>query len=206
LRRFRAIVPVPAVMVRVAGTLTGSAVFKQLMSLFMLMPMRTEADLQRLGIVLRPLPSGMTRSGDTRRRELIREGRAFLIYVLKASPSSAVLRRYVRAVESLRDGRALPLPESVLRLPWGMLLLDTPATRSAPRGDEFFWRLHAAVALGEASMQGAVRFLGVGKPTGMTSAGWRVMRAGFQELGARALRFSAAPLLRLCWRSYGLLP
>ena len=207
LRRFRPAVPVPAVLIPIAGVLAPRhAAIAQLKSLFALPPMRTEADLKRLGIVLRSLQSGMTRSGDTRRRELIREGRVFLVYVLKTRPSRAVLRRYVRAVESLRDGRALPLPGSVLHMPLGMLLLDTRATRSAPRGEEFFWRLHAAVAISEASVQGAARFLAVGEATGTLSAAWRMMRAGSQELVARVLRCGITPVLKVRWRNHGLVP
>jgi nucleoside-diphosphate-sugar epimerase len=208
LRRFRVEVPIPVVLIRLAGILMGSRLrsrfgYEQLISLFALRVMDSRADLLRLGITLRPVESGMAPKGDTRRRELIREGRTFLVYVLKAKPTTALMCRYARAVESLRSGRPLPLPKIVTRMPLAMTLLDDSAVRATPIGTEFTWRMRAAMVLAEASLPGARRFLGVGMATGAVLAWLRLARACLQEFCCRVLRLCAATVLRSMLRGTG---
>jgi len=124
--------------------------------------METAADLNRLGITLRPLPSGMSRSGNNRRRDLTYEGRALLQYVLKTKPSFNLVRRYVRCIEQLRGGGIVEVPWLLLSNPHLIALIDQPG-KSASKGDEeFAWRLNAVMVLAEASTKGAIRFLNAG--------------------------------------------
>ncbi len=208
-RRVRVPVPVPVVLVRLAGIILGERLRKklgldQLMSLFDLPRMETAHDLQSLGVSLRPLSSGMTRSGNGRRRNLIREGRALLIYVLKLEPTSSLLRRYVRCIEQVRDGQAIHLPEFALRAPLTIALLDDRAAFPTPMKLEFTWRLNAAVVLAEASVQGARRFLGLGETVGVVIGLARMTRAVALELWWRVSGWVCAPLLKPVLRKSGL--
>lgn len=197
-------IPVPTLLVRAMEKLLGPGTssklgIDRLRSLFALPRMDTVGDLQRLSLTLRPLSAGMTLSGDGR-RELLREGRAFLTYVLRMEPLGVLVRRYVRAVETLRMGQALHLPELALRLPALLALLDgaggiDPAFRS-----ELMWRLNAALMIAEASPQGACRFLGVDRPGGWLLSGLRITRAVVMEISRRMGQLLLRPLLPRIWR------
>ena len=82
-RRQRWLVPVPVILIQAVGRLLGKRLrvrlgFERLNSLFDFPLMDTANDLQRLGLSLRSLHSGMHPSGDDRRRRLILEGKALL--------------------------------------------------------------------------------------------------------------------------------
>jgi uncharacterized protein YbjT (DUF2867 family) len=192
-RRYRLAIPVPVFLVRLASTLSGGEFgLDRLVSLFDLPAMDTERDLHLLGVTLRPLSSGMTRSGNGRRRGLIREGHALLAYVLKAKPTLTLVRRYVRGIERVRGGQPLYLPEFVLRLPVAIALLDNVV----PAGSDFSWRLDAAVMLAEASVQGARRFLAIGETSGFVISLIRMTYAVTLELWWRILSLVIRPFLR----------
>jgi uncharacterized protein YbjT (DUF2867 family) len=199
--RFRLVVPVPVVLVRLTRavlSLAGQNVdsLERLISLFDLPMMETEADLVTLGVTLRGLSSGMLRSGSERRRKLLREGDALLAYVLKGKAASSLVRRYVRCIEAMRGGRPQNLPRVVLFWPLAAALLDDSATSPVQSDIEFSWRLNAAVVLAEASVQGARRFLALDDeksiPIQLISISWAVML----ELWWRLAWFVAAPLFR----------
>jgi nucleoside-diphosphate-sugar epimerase len=195
-RRFRPPMPVPVFLVRLVGLMLGARLrlkfgFTRLTSLLDLPLMETEGDMQRLGISLRPLSSGMARSGDDRRRHLIREGVALLTYVLREKPTPAVIRRYVRCIEKIRGGQPLMLPECMLRFPSVVSLLDA----SGPARAEFGWRLNAAVSFAEASVQGARRFLGIGEANGFFRSLVSMSYAVALELWWRVLRVLFTPIL-----------
>lgn len=164
LRCKRLFVPFPSLVVgicaRVVGTnLQRSLGLNRLQSLLSLPVMETAPDLEMIGVKLRPLSAGLHPSGDDRRRKLLQEGNALLTYLLKRQPDLGLLRRYARAVESLRDGRAIGLPSMFLSVPSTLSLLDE-ASRRTETAEEFIWRLDAATLLCEASPGGGVRFLG----------------------------------------------
>lgn len=198
--RFRIPVPTPLVLLGVSllgKSLAGRLGLDKLRSLFDLPPMETRADLALLGLALRPIASGMVRSGDDRRRQLAAEGSALLAYILGCRPDRAIVARYVRVIETLRGGEALGLPGIFKRFPATLALVDTPATRS-PEADETVWRLSAAMAIAEASPAGALRFLG--KP-GLESSGrlvatMSIIRAVALSVAWRIARALAAPWLR----------
>jgi NADH dehydrogenase len=146
----------------------------------------------------------MQRTGDGRRAGLIREARAFLIYTLRSRPAPVLVRRYVRSVEQLRNRHALDLPGFSQSMPTLLALLDDPALRSAPNGPEFIWRLNAAVVLGEASPQGARRYLGLGASHGVVVDGLRMVWAVAAEITWRVARVCLRPLLRQTLRRSGL--
>lgn len=192
-------IPVPVPLVRVTAKLLGPGLssklgLEQLLSLFALQHMNTAGDLQRLAVMLRPLSSGMTRSG-RERRELIREGRGILTYVLRTKPASALVRRYVRAVETLRIAQPLRLPDLVLGVPALLVLLDGARDVDAVFRGELDWRLNAALMLAEASPQGACRFLDVDNTGSWFRGAVFIARAALMELGRRFVQLSLWPLL-----------
>lgn len=209
-RRYRFPLPIPVMLVRLASVVLGECLrvrrgLDRLGSLFDLPQMETEHDLRLLGVVLRPLSSGMVRSGDARRRNLIREGQALLHYVLRARPSPALVMRYVRCIERLRDGQPLHLREPMLGIPPAIALLDGNAALSIPTEAEVAWRLNAAVVLAEASTQGARRFLAIGQTSGFVYNFMYASRAVVLELWWRSVRLVATPILSRRFRISSLL-
>jgi NADH dehydrogenase len=190
--RVRLPLPVPVVLVRLVVTLLGANLssrlgLDKLNSLFDLPTMQTGDDLAALGLTLRPLSSGMTKRGKHGRRRLIREGRALLTYVLKIEPAVALIKRYVRGIEDLRGGQAIGLPAWMQKRPATIALLDDRSTQATAKGQEFHWRLDAAIVLAEASVQGATRFLGLGGRSGFVIDGLRMAGAVFRVAAWRLL-------------------
>lgn len=192
-RKIRWFIPVPTKLVEMAGALLSREMrhrtgLDRLQSLFELPAMDTAADLRLLGLELRTLTDGMNRSGNGKRRRLLREGLALIHYLLRKPPQVFSVRRYVRAVEQLKGGAEACLREWVLSSPWAIALLDQGGTREMKDSD-LAWRLHVASVLAESTIPGASRFLG---PThgrsGLRAAGI-IFRAGMIEMVWRALRF-----------------
>ena len=195
-------IPVPAPLVLLGVSLLGKSLagrlgLDKLKSLFDLPPMETRADLAILGLTLRPIASGMVRSGGDRRRQLAAEGSAMLAYMLGSKPDRAIVARYVRAIETLRGGEALGLRGIFTRFPATLALIDTPATRKS-QADETGWRLSAAMSIAEASPAGALRFLGKPghAPSGPLMAAMLITKAIALSVAWRLARALAAPLLR----------
>jgi NADH dehydrogenase len=208
IQSYRLPIALPVGFIRFAGTILRKRLcmalgIDRLISLFDLPEMQTSRDLQLLGISLRPLSSGMTRLGDYRRRLLIREGQALLKYVLKAKPAPALVRRYVRAIENIRGGTPLYLPDYLLIFPIAIALLDHTPTKPTFFEEEFSWRLNAVVVLAEASVQGASRFLGIGENTGFVTCLSQMISALVLELSWRTLRITISPVLRQIIRRQG---
>ena len=202
LRCWRGFLPVPVVVINALAFVLGETLrtqlgLERLRSLFDLPAMETASDLEQLALTLRPLRSGMHPSGNNRRRYLLREGRALLTYILKEPPGNAVLRRYIRAIERLRDGQALDLPQAFLGCPILLSLLDGAAWTDKTVGIEFTWRLDAATMLAEATPSGAYRFLGLGHEHGVLSSLLSMTNAVACEVFWRMLRALFFPLLRL---------
>lgn len=162
LRRLRAFIPVPTLAIRLVGTVLGeqraaASAIGRLASLFALRPMETSDDLLALGMQLRPLRSGMHISGDGRQRALIREGRALLRYVLKREPHVALIRRYVRAAHALGRDEGCDLPRMALSFPGTIALFERLDHQTQAR--KILASLSIAMALAEASQEGASRFI-----------------------------------------------
>jgi NADH dehydrogenase len=201
LRRWRGFVPVPVAAVNTLAFILGESLrtrlgLERLQSLFNLPLMKTQSDLDKLGLTLRPLRSGMHRSGNDRRRRLLREGRAFLTYILKEHPNSVLLRRYARATEQLRDGQTLVLPSLFLNYPVFLSLFDRLTWGDPATWEEFSWRLDVATILAEATPLGAHRFLGLENEQGALSHLLLMTKAVANEAFWRALRIFFFPFVR----------
>ena len=133
--------------------------FQQLKSLFKLQYMNTSDDLTLLNLSLRSLSSGMHKSGNDRRRRLLIEGRVLFQYLLKEKPKATLLRRYVRAIEALREGMPINFPKWAYQFPVLMACLDTSKLHTTAPGLELVWRLNAATILAEATPEGARKFM-----------------------------------------------
>jgi len=192
-RRRKFFVPVPTFLVKLTASLIGKKLsaslgLNRLNSLLDLPLMNTAADLEAIGLKLRPLSAGMHKSGNDRRCRLIQEGTALLAYILKEKPNSALVRRYVRMVEKLRTGAALDIPVWMIRWPIALSLLDDRASSSLWQREEFAWRIDAATIIAEASRQGAARFLGSTKTMWPLAALSRMIVAVISEITWRLLR------------------
>jgi len=202
LRLRRCFLPVPALIISTGIRLLGEPFrtrmgLERLRSLFDLPVMNTASDLQRLGLQLRPLPSGMHPAGSARRRHLLVEGHALLSYVLRAQPGNAMLGRYVRAIEKLRGGGILVLPKSFVWWSALLALIDRGNCTETTWGKEFRWRLDAATVLAEASPLGARLFLGMGKHYGFMGSLFGMARAIAFEASWRVLSMLFIPITRI---------
>lgn len=198
-RRSPLAVPVPAVLVRLAARALGPGIsgrlsIDRLESLFALTPMETSDDLQRLSVTLRPLSAGMSRSGSAR-RELLREGRSLLSYVLRTKPEGSLVRRYSRAIECLRTGRPLWLPQFVHGKPLLLGLIDGSPAMGNGFQEELTDRLTIALILAEASPQGARRFLRIGENGSWSGNASRVICAVAADVIRRLMQTLLSPLL-----------
>ncbi len=200
LRRRRVFVPLPvaclAPVVWAANKVLGSAIDPgRVRSLVDLPALASAADVERLGLRLRSLASGMHPSGDDTRRRLLREGGALIGYVLGERASPLPLRRYARAIERLRNGTPLGLPAWLLGRPQWIAALDGAALSRSAAGIELRWRIDAAMVLAEASPQGARRFLLLHRAAGAAGATASFLRAAVSEVFWRLVRLLAMPLL-----------
>lgn len=201
LRCRRAFVPLPIGLVnlfiaQLSETWRSRLGLDRLRSLFDLPVMNTEADLDQLGLSLRPLTSGLHPSGDGRRRQLLREANALITYVLKERPSNSMLRRYVRAVEGSRVEREFRLLGIFLSYPILLSLLDKKSWPDPALGSEFFWRMDAATLMSESTPEGAVRFLGYGQSHGPLTSTLSIVNAIAGDALWRLVRIFVAPILR----------
>ena len=197
-------VPVPTFLVKLTTGIIGKKLaaslgLNRLNSLLDLPLVNSVADLETIGLTLRPLSSGMHRSGNDRRCRLIQEGTALLAYILKEKPNSKLVRRYVRMVEKLRTGTALDIPAWMIRWPITLTLLDNDrASTPLWQREEFAWRIDAATVIAEASRQGAARFLGSNKTMLPLAALFRMATAVSSEIAWRLIRL-VIPSSVLCF-------
>jgi nucleoside-diphosphate-sugar epimerase len=198
LRQRRLFVPVPVILIRLTLRTLGNSFGERtglgrLNSLFGLHPMETASDLADLGLEPRSLAAGMHRSGSNRRRHLVQEAQTLFQYVLRVAPELGLIRRYVRMIEALRSGVPLCLSKWLIHCPTGLALFDTSSQHVNPASPELNWRLHAAIVLAEASVQGATRFIALNENKGMLSSIYTMAWAIAAESFWRAI----SPLLRL---------
>ena len=202
LRCCRVFLPVPAKLIMalcsvIARWRMRPGGIDRLRSLFDLPVMETRSDLEQLGLVLRPLSSGMHVSGNVRRKRVLQEGCALLTYVMRDPPGGTLVRRYARMIDQLRDGTALSLPKCVLRWPALLSLIGDSTWGNESAKTEFAWRMDAATLLAEATPMGSARFLGVGLEQGMFIRWVRIVQAGLCEVVWRCLGAVASPLMRM---------
>jgi NADH dehydrogenase len=197
-------IPIPRSLIWVIAKLIGARLsnkwgLNRLQSLFMLPLMDSTRDLQQLSLTLRTLEVGLTLTRHSR-RSLLLEARALLIYVLRLPPAATLLRRYVKAIENLRENKVLRLPKFFLLKPVLLGLIDGAMCINDEFQNEFRWRLNAALILAEASTQGARRFLGVsGRISGLRSC-VRIIAAVLFEAIRRVSQIIFFPILRYVGR------
>ena len=201
-RKHKFFLPFPTSLVKLLAIIIGVRLAEKLglyrlTSLFDLPVMETTQDLKAVGLCLRPLSSGMHRSGSDRRRKLIKEGIALLTYLLRETPSSELIRRYVRMIEELRMGAPVDIPTWLFFWPASLALLDDRKLASSQALKEFCWRVDAATVIAEASLQGAFRFLGSTRSIWQVTALTKIVAAVGSEFVWRLLRFFL-PLSFLC--------
>lgn len=197
--RYPIFIPIPIFLIQLTAGLIGTKLSRKfgldrLKSLFGLAQMNTTSDLKLLRIQLRPLGAGMTRSG-LYRRELFREGQAFLAYVLRKQPERIIVRRYVKAIELLKMGTPLLLPAIILNTPALLALLDGNKTISPKFLSELNWRLNIAMALVESSTQGYSRFLQTVESRSFFFSLIIIIFSCIKEIIRRALHLLLYPLL-----------
>lgn len=205
--RFRLMIPVPTFMVVGARIIVSQRLYRQfglerLASLFALKQMDTSADLLSLSLKLRPMLQGMTRSG-SKRRQLLPEARAVFGYLGFPEAKKSLLGKYVRAIETVRNGDALLVPNVVLAYPHTLALLDDLNTDDVDFRRELTWRLNAALALYEATCEGARRFQKLASNQGCLANYLLLSRAITLEIGRRLAQLLIGPFLR---RAYGRRP
>jgi len=201
-RKKKLFIPFPIIFITIIGSLIGYRLrnrlgLERLKSLFDLPIMDTETDLKILNLPLRSLSSGMHRSGSNRRRTLILEGRALFIYLLKSNPSTSLIRRYVRVIEKMREGKSLGLPQFIYKQPLLMGFLDSPPYAQIRKNNEFIWRLDAATLLAEATIQGATSFLGFNKKSGVFVSLFVMFKLLICEVFWRVLSLTILPIMLL---------
>jgi len=200
-RRLRLFVPIPIILIKFIGALLGSHLrvrfgISRLYSLFDLPLMDTRNILNQLGLSLRTLSNGMYSFSNNNRSQLLREGHIFFNYLFKKTPSSSLLRRYVRAIEKIRGGQPLNLPIGVYNFPILITLLDKQSHLLKEQSNEFTWRLNAALVLAEATPQGAKSFLGIGGNAGIFISIFGILKALSSELIMGILFFVSKPVFR----------
>lgn len=131
---------------------------QRLDSLARLPMMATAPSLARLGLQLRPLSDGLSRSGRSRRRLLV-EADTLLGYLLRGAAPRGCVRRYVRAVEALYEGQPLGLAAAHRRWPGLLVLVDQPLLRRHVPAAAFWTRIDLATVCAESSAETADRFL-----------------------------------------------
>jgi nucleoside-diphosphate-sugar epimerase len=201
-RKQKLFIPFPIIFITIISSLIGYRLrnrlgLERLKSLFDLPIMDTKKDLKILNLSLRSLSSGMHRSGSNRRRTLILEGRALFMYLLKSNPSSSLIRRYVRVIEKMREGKPLGLPQFICKQPLLIGFLDRPPYAQITENSEFVGRLDDAMVLAEATIQGASSFLGFDKKSGVFVSLFIILKSLISEAFWRVLSLTILPIMLL---------
>lgn len=152
-------IPFPQIMSLLILRLASPRGYSSLRSLFSLPSMDTASNLEELGLILRPLEYGLSPPKKRRRRAMLLEADAIFNYIFKVRQKPIFCRRYLRCMDSLRNGMILGIPSWLIKLPSLIGLIDS-RIRSTPWKIEFQWRIEVATLLSEASIVGAKRFLG----------------------------------------------
>ena len=195
--------PIPRGIVTLCVKLLGKKLSSKLgvdklISLFNVPAMSTAEDLRSLGITLRPLRAGLTRSGQNQRRELIREACALLRYVLNAQCAQAsTIRRYVRAIEHLRESHTAELRPFILAYPAYLTLLDWRCNSNNKFASELAWRINMATVVAEASPHTAELFIGSDLFDNKLNNGTRIISSLCKECFWLVLRFLTKPFIEI---------
>ncbi len=167
-RQQRLGIPIPQALVTGIGFALGRKLSQKtgidrFNSLFDLRTMSTNASLRSLGVSIRSIKDGMSVSGNIRRRELAQEGKSLLEYILSVTPTSSMVKKYIRAVEALDPHNNLDLPKLALRFPATIAIIDGNGTDTDDLLAVLSRRLNFAVAISESAPQRTRYFLDLSK-------------------------------------------
>ena len=132
---------------------------KKFKSLVELPNMEVGDSLSVLNVNLRSLDDGMSFSVSPGRRILLLEASALLKYILRTNPGPALLKRYVRALESLGNVTPLRLPSEFIAFPFLISFINLKSLRPSQFQVSFENRLNLSAALAESTLVGARRFI-----------------------------------------------
>ncbi|MBW3096883.1 NAD-dependent epimerase/dehydratase family protein [Pseudohoeflea coraliihabitans] len=202
-RRRAVVVPCPIVVLRMSRAVLGERLsirfgLDRLLSLTSLPAMQTADDLRRLGVNLRRLEDGMSRSGNASLRNLLEEGHCLLTYIMRSPPPVSLTRRYVRYVQQFKTAtEAIGLPKLCLQFPFLVSFLRNvqPVPHSIPH--QIRLRLKAAISIADASPAGARRFMLLERDISFARRLLILLNAASGELVARICRPFLSPLLQI---------
>lgn len=180
-------IPVPVPLLHFLLTIAKGAFDQRLSperldSLMQLQPLESSADMKTIGVQLRDIRDGLSRSGRGRRR-LLEECHAMTGALLgRRRRLFGLSKRYVRLIEARFDGK--PLEPSPLRA-WLLTSLDTLSARRGGEGDKVAERLTmiSRLAESEAALVNAYMLLPGQDGLGRLLVG--LTKAGLVELIAR---------------------
>lgn len=203
LRIYRSFFPVPSFMlfllIRALGNFYPSLV--QLHSLFMLPRMNTEADLRSINLVLRPLNSGMHKSGDSQTREILQEGQAFGRYLFSNYYSYSFLKSYLLAIRQLNKGKPLLLPSIFLKWPMLIYFIEINPFFKSKFIDNLKSRITIASLVMEASPTGSFIFLGLGTRNTFLKSFLGIAKSLLLAALIRSLATIASPVIYLKYKA-----
>jgi NADH dehydrogenase len=128
---YRIFIPIPIALIKMIPfvvsrqSVIGGWV-DRLLSLASTVPMHTQEDLNNLNLELRCLSIGINKRRPIYRRELLMEGRLFML-LIGVNLNNYSVRRYVKAIELCCNGAPLFLPILFLRIPFLFSLLNLNA-------------------------------------------------------------------------------
>ncbi|MBU3560593.1 NAD-dependent epimerase/dehydratase family protein [Polynucleobacter hallstattensis] len=203
LRIYRVFFPIPSFMlfpfIAIFGKFYPSLM--QLHSLFVLPRMETEADLKSINLVLRPLASGMNKSGDGQTREILQEGLAFGRYLFNNYYSYSFLKSYLLAIKQLKGGRSLSLPPIFLKWPMFIYFIEINPFFKSKFLDELKSRIAITSLIMEARPSGANIFLGLGSKNTFLKSFFGIASALLSASLIRILATIASPVVYLKYKS-----
>jgi NADH dehydrogenase len=200
--RHKTNIPIPSWLVTLGVLFLGKTLASKfgvdkLTSLFNVPFMRTERDLSSLGVSLRSLTNGLTRSGHSGRRSLIREAQALIGFVLgRSRVKSSLVRRYVRAIEHVSAGRIVGLSPFFMRHPAYLALLDFKHHSGSPFVTELTERINIATLVAEASPATSAYFLSSDELDSSIHNATRIFIALANESFWLTLRLLLKPILK----------
>jgi nucleoside-diphosphate-sugar epimerase len=131
----------------------------RLVSLLNLPIMGTESDLRELNLEPRSVELSMHPTGNGVNRLLVLESIAFYKYIMMAPPPQNFIKNYLRAIKKIRGGVNLKLSPIFYNFPVLLSLFEKRIRRNAWE-KELQTRMHIAIFIAEASVEGANKFIG----------------------------------------------
>lgn len=203
LRIYRPFFPIPSFMIFPLIAFFGKFYpsLMQLHSLFVLPRMETEADLKSINLVLRPLASGMHKSGDGLTREILHEGLAFGRYLFNNYYSYSFLKSYLLAIKHLKGESSLSLPPIFLKWPMFIYFIEINPFFKSKFLDELKSRVAITSLIMEARPSGSIIFLGLGSKNTLLKSFFGIASALLSAALIRIFATIISPIIYLKYKS-----